>query len=222
MWTLGAHYAAPQTLLDSQGRRLAWGWIREGRTREAQVKAGWSGLLSLPRVLGLDANGRLTSEPVPELRALRGAHHAVGAIALAHDSLHEIQGVAGAQLEILAEFTPAPNGTVGLAVRRSPDGAEETRIEYNFADDRLDDRLSSSHPSICRPIAPTAAGRCIGRRTRPYACTCSSTLRLSRCLRTDGLRPAASTRRGPTAWGCGSSVARHARARPSASLANRA
>ncbi len=150
---LGTHYAAPQTLLDSQGRRLAWGWIREGRTREAQAEAGWSGLLSLPRVLGLDANGRLTSEPVPELRALRGAHHAVGAIALAHDSAHEIQGVAGAQLEILAEFTPAPNGTVGLAVRRSPDGAEETRIEYNYADGRLtiDCQQSSLDLSTDRP-----------------------------------------------------------------------
>ena len=74
---LGAHYAAPQTLLDSQGRRLSWGWIREGRTREAQAEAGWSGLMSLPRVLSLDSNGRLVAEPVPEVRALRGSHHAV-------------------------------------------------------------------------------------------------------------------------------------------------
>ena len=150
---LGAHYLAPQTLLDSQGRRLSWGWIREGRTREAQAEAGWSGLMSLPRVLSLDSNGRLVAEPVPEVRALRGSHHAFGPIELAHDSAHDIQDVAGAQLEIVAEFTPAPNGTVGLAIRRSPDGEEETRIEYNYVDDRLeiDCQQSSLDLSTDRP-----------------------------------------------------------------------
>ena len=48
---------------------------------------------------------------------------------------------------------PGAQRTVGLAVRRSPDGAEETRIEYNFADDRLtiDCQQSSLDLSTDRP-----------------------------------------------------------------------
>ena len=163
--------------------------MRGGRAKRKPRPAGQASC-RCRGVLGLDAKGRLTSEPAPEVRALRGAHHAVGAIALAHDSVHEIQGAAGAQLEILAEFTPAsmarlvwPFGAPRTA-RRKHGSNTTTRTTGSRS-------TASSHPSICRPIDQAAAGRCIGRRTRPYACTCSSTLRSSRCLRTDGLRPVA-------------------------------
>ncbi len=53
------HFYAPQTLRDAQGRRLIWGWIQEDRTPTQQSEAGWSGVMSLPRVLSLDESGRL-------------------------------------------------------------------------------------------------------------------------------------------------------------------
>jgi beta-fructofuranosidase len=67
---LGAFYA-PKTQLDAQGRRILWGWIQERRSEDAMRAAGWSGMMSLPRVLNLDAGGILRVTTLPELDKLR-------------------------------------------------------------------------------------------------------------------------------------------------------
>ena len=51
----GGQLNAPKSMLDGNGRRLMWGWVCEARTRDAQRAAGWAGILSLPRVLSVDA-----------------------------------------------------------------------------------------------------------------------------------------------------------------------
>ncbi|GAB4452240.1 MAG: glycoside hydrolase family 32 protein [Armatimonadaceae bacterium] len=66
----GQFYAG-KTLLDGQGRRLLFGWIRESRPRDAQVADGWSGALSLPRVVTLGRDGLPRFAPAPELHTLR-------------------------------------------------------------------------------------------------------------------------------------------------------
>jgi len=66
----GAFYA-PKTQLDAQGRRILWGWIQERRDEVAMKAAGWSGMMSLPRVLSLDADGALRMETLPALTRLR-------------------------------------------------------------------------------------------------------------------------------------------------------
>lgn len=67
---LDAFYA-PKTQLDSQGRRILWGWVSERRSQEEMLKAGWSGMMSLPRVLHLDKEGTLKMEFLPEIVKLR-------------------------------------------------------------------------------------------------------------------------------------------------------
>jgi beta-fructofuranosidase len=66
----GAFYA-PKTQLDAQGRRILWGWIQERRDGAAMKAAGWSGMMSLPRVLSLDAEGVLQIKTLPGLKTLR-------------------------------------------------------------------------------------------------------------------------------------------------------
>ncbi len=66
----GAYYA-PKTMIDGKGRRLLWGWIQETRSAEAIQVAGWSGAISLPRVLSVDENARLCMEVPAEFAALR-------------------------------------------------------------------------------------------------------------------------------------------------------
>jgi beta-fructofuranosidase len=66
----GAFYA-PKTQLDEQGRRILWGWIPEKRSEAAMKAAGWSGMMSLPRVLSLDADGTLRMRVLPQAAALR-------------------------------------------------------------------------------------------------------------------------------------------------------
>ena len=63
-------FYAPLTTQDEQGRRLMWGWLQEQRSEQSQLSTGWSGVMSLPRVLTLK-NGQLHSEPAQELKNLR-------------------------------------------------------------------------------------------------------------------------------------------------------
>ena len=69
---LGCYYA-PKTQLDAKGRRILWGWIREQRPDSEMLKAGWSGMMALPRVLSLDKDGTLRIKTLPEAAKLRGA-----------------------------------------------------------------------------------------------------------------------------------------------------
>jgi beta-fructofuranosidase len=128
----GAHcFYAPQTLLDDQGRRLMWGWLQEGRSPEAQRAAGWSGVMSLPRELTLDADGRVMSRPVAGLESLRATHTRWTDLEIkpeSRGSLHEVQGGA---LEIKLTIDPGSAGSVGISLRRAPDDSEVTNICYD-------------------------------------------------------------------------------------------
>ncbi len=66
----GAYYA-PKTQLDAHGRRILWGWIQERRPEKEYSAAGWAGVMSLPRVLTLDAHNDLRNEIAPEVEKLR-------------------------------------------------------------------------------------------------------------------------------------------------------
>lgn len=59
-------YYAPNTLVDAQGRRIMWGWVRGFKE-----KRGWNGCLSVPRILTLAGN-KLIQKPAPEMATIRG------------------------------------------------------------------------------------------------------------------------------------------------------
>ncbi len=67
----GGSLYAPQTFLDKDGRRTLIGWLTEPRSKEESVKAGWSGVQSLPRVLTLRKDRTLGVEPHPNVRTVR-------------------------------------------------------------------------------------------------------------------------------------------------------
>ncbi len=125
---------APLTHVDDQGRQLLWAWLREGRSREAQRSAGWSGVQAIPRVLSLDGKHRLVSDPVPEIKALRrdGFHAEAGD--LAEDEDLPIRGLA---LDIEAEFDASLAETCGIELARSPDGGEKVAITYDAGTEAL-------------------------------------------------------------------------------------
>ena len=87
-----AYFYAPFTMEDARGRRLLWGWLREGRSEEAHVAAGWAGCHSIPRELSL-RDGQLHMAPVPELKRLRGSPLCISDIRLTGgDHNLDIQG----------------------------------------------------------------------------------------------------------------------------------
>jgi beta-fructofuranosidase len=129
---------------DAQGRRLMWGWVWEGRDEQAQLAAGWAGVMSLPRVLELLPDGMVGFAPAPELEALRERDWSWRDLRLS-SSAHALAEAQGDALEIMAEFAPGDAMTFGIDVRRSADGSERTRIVYDRARQRLEiDRSESS------------------------------------------------------------------------------
>src|SRR5260370_32989213 len=70
----GDHFYASQSMIDANGRRLAWGWLREHPEELAPYHPKRVGLMSVPRVLSLTENRQLQAEPAPELAKLRRIH----------------------------------------------------------------------------------------------------------------------------------------------------
>jgi beta-fructofuranosidase len=67
-----AAYYAPKSFAAPDGRRILWGWLRETRPEAQFSAAGWSGAMSLPRVLNVNRDGYLEMSPAIECEKLRG------------------------------------------------------------------------------------------------------------------------------------------------------
>ena len=105
-----------------------FGWLRENRPQAAQVAAGWSGVMSLPRVLTLLPGGDLGMAPAPEVASLRGRRQAYANLAVEPGQSSLLPALRGDQLEIAAELLPGGAEAFGFRLRRSPDGSEETLV----------------------------------------------------------------------------------------------
>jgi len=125
----GSRYYAPQVMLDKKGRRLMFGWIKEGRTPEANLAAGWAGVQAIPRELSLVPDGGLVSVPIPEIAGLRGKsfHQEDVHIQVGSEILLPVKGNS---LEIAAQFLIGGD-TFGIKVCSASDGSEETVITYD-------------------------------------------------------------------------------------------
>ncbi|MFZ2640319.1 MAG: glycoside hydrolase family 32 protein, partial [Verrucomicrobiia bacterium] len=118
----GGLVCAPETLLDSKGRRIFWGWIMEAGARTN----GWGSVATLPRVLSLADDNSLRIEPAPELETLRcNPRHRENLTVSGELPLKDIRGDC---LEISAVIEPCDAKEFGIKVRCSPDGAEQTAI----------------------------------------------------------------------------------------------
>jgi beta-fructofuranosidase len=147
-------FYAPQSFYDAQGRRLVFGWAMEGRSSAAQQAAGWAGVMSLPRELTLSATGQLIQRPVAEVQLLRRQQYPWRGMALHANQEWIVPQVRGAALELDLEILPAAGGTCSIVLRRSPDGAEQTRISYSAIHNSLtiDCRQASLDQATDRPL----------------------------------------------------------------------
>jgi beta-fructofuranosidase len=124
-------FYAPQVFVDENERRLMFGWIRESRADHLNVQARWSGMMSIPRMLSLTDDGLICFQPAPELQALRRECQSVLNIQI--DPSAAVGGPSGRHVEIIAEFAPENAASFGLKLLRTPDGAEETILNYDVA-----------------------------------------------------------------------------------------
>ncbi|MHC4725478.1 MAG: glycoside hydrolase family 32 protein [Planctomycetota bacterium] len=124
-WSGGTCFA-PESLVDEKGRRIMWAWVLDRREElhlrdfSKPPKYGWSGTLTLPRVLSLDDDGTLLIEPIEELKQLR-----------MHEKQHKNITVKDGESIRLLVIEPGTAEAFGLKVCSSPDGREQTVIECN-------------------------------------------------------------------------------------------
>ena len=127
----GGMLGGARTLLDGKGRRIFFDWIRELRGEEWERESGWSGAMTLPRVLSLGKDGTLRIEPAPEVEALRMNHRIRRNIVVSANSERQLEGVRGDVLELALEMKGKGPGEFGVKVRCSPDGSEQTEVAYD-------------------------------------------------------------------------------------------
>jgi beta-fructofuranosidase len=138
-------FFAPESLLDDKGRRIMWAWIFDKRQKETWEESGWSGTMSLPRVLWLGDDGMLRMKVPEELQMLRYNEQTRTGLSVKADTELTLKGISGNSIELKLEIDPGSAEQVGIKVCTSPDGEEETLVYYDAADKKLkvDTRKSS-------------------------------------------------------------------------------
>ena len=139
-WGYACFYA-PLSFQDSKDRRLMWGWLQEQRPVAAQLAAGWSGVMSLPRVLSLE-NNRLIQKPVRELEQLRTSH--------THVKAQQTFSTADRACEVKLVSAPV-NGDLYIA---DGEGTPLAVVSYDIAKNLL-----SLHP-VAPPLEPAYPWNC--------------------------------------------------------------
>ena len=130
-------FFAPESLLDDQGRRIMWAWVRDGREEETQQASGWSGAMSLPRVLWLGSDGSLRLAPPEEITLLRYNPRKIENLSVPNSSDVTLPGISGNSIELSIEMESDAATRFGVAVCRAPDGQEQTLVFYDRVEKKL-------------------------------------------------------------------------------------
>ena len=121
---------APEAMIDGKGRQIMWAWLHDNPRDEKE--RGWSGAMCLPRLLWLGEDGTLRMKPVPELNMLRGDEQSWKDIGLAAGETKNLEKVVGDSCELEIHITDTTAKRVGVKVRTSPAGEEETLLYYDM------------------------------------------------------------------------------------------
>jgi beta-fructofuranosidase len=149
-------FTGPSGMVDPRtGRSIVFTIAQGDRTARLEYLSGWAHNGGLPMNVYLREDGRLGIEPIEELRTLREERM----VSLVDMPLEEanalLTDVCGDQLEIIAEMEPVDAKRAGLQVRRTPDGAEETLLYYDWENGLLAvdrNKTTQSPDERCRGI----------------------------------------------------------------------
>jgi fructan beta-fructosidase len=147
---------------EADGRRIWIGWMSNWQYADRTPTSPWRGAMTVPRTLSLgklEDGYCLVQKPVEELTRLRGRHFRLESIRIGPSGRRVAdRAIDGAAYEIIAEFRPGTDETVGLKIRMSD--REQTLVGYDvksgelFVDRRRSgpDTVASSFPG--RHAAP--------------------------------------------------------------------
>ncbi len=130
-------FFAPESLLDDQGRRIMWAWVFDNPQFATRMEFGWSGTMSLPRVLALGEDGRLRVNPPVEIERLRYNGKKQENLTVPADAELTLEGIAGNSLELTVAMNAKDAQQFGVKVCCSPKGEEQTLVYYDAAEKKL-------------------------------------------------------------------------------------
>jgi len=130
-------FFAPESLVDDKGRRIMWAWIMDGPEFGLRKEYGWSGTMSLPRVLTLGDDGLLRMDVPEEIEALRYGAVKKEGLSVPSGAEVPLDGIGGNSFELILDMESAQASQFGVKVCVSPDGQEETAIFYDAAEGKL-------------------------------------------------------------------------------------
>ncbi|MEM7032040.1 MAG: glycoside hydrolase family 32 protein [Chloroflexota bacterium] len=125
---LGSMLAGPETLIDDQGRRLFWGWIRDARDAN---EVGWNSIMTLPWHFMPGPDHSLKIKPVSELETLRYNQKQAADMTLSDGDEVLLDTFTSDCMELKLTLNTADAKEYGVKVFCSPDKEEETVISYN-------------------------------------------------------------------------------------------
>ncbi|XEC93549.1 GH32 C-terminal domain-containing protein [Paenibacillus tarimensis] len=135
---VGEHFTGPSGMVDENGRAIVFSIAQDRRTEQNRYNAGWAHNAGLPIVLSLREHNRLGVQPIPELQQLREEKlfslEKPSSVETINEQLKDINGD---MLEIEIELERKDAATAGIALRRSPEGDEETLLYYDFQEQTL-------------------------------------------------------------------------------------
>jgi beta-fructofuranosidase len=108
---------------DEGGRTLLWLW---GRTRTPRDR-GWNGVMVMPRVLSIAADGALRQQVPAEFATLRGPLQTFADISL-DQGARVLEDIAADAAEVEAEFVVRGVGAFGFELRPSPTEEPSTTV----------------------------------------------------------------------------------------------
>ena len=139
-------FFAPESLEDEKGRRIMWAWLLDYRDLGARLDQGWSGTLSLPRVLNLGVDGLLDIDVAKEIESLRYRHFQKTDLTINSGQKIYVDDVFGISLELKIEALAGHAARFGFAVCVRQMAEEETRVTHDAQNNLLEVDTQKSGP----------------------------------------------------------------------------
>ena len=140
-------FFAPESLEDDKGRRIMWAWLLDAPEFGVRWEHGWSGTMSLPRILSLGDDGQLRMDVPEEIEALRYGAFRKEDFAVQSGADLAIDGIGGNSFELYIEMESSEASEYGVKVCVSPDGQEGTAVFYDAAESKLKVDTHKSGPA---------------------------------------------------------------------------
>ena len=107
-----------------------WAWLMDEPAFGVRSSYGWSGTLSLPRVLSMAEDGLLRIDVPEEIERLRYNESRTGPLSI-RSGTDLVIDIRGDSLELQIEFEPGNAAQYGVKVCVSDDGEEQTSVFFD-------------------------------------------------------------------------------------------